>query len=103
VFGPVITVQGYRDLDEAVAIANDTEYGLSNGIYTADLAVGEKLASKLHSGTVQVNEGAASAYTTMGGYKQSGLGRERGVPGIRAFQEIKHVVIGAARRVSDKG
>jgi acyl-CoA reductase-like NAD-dependent aldehyde dehydrogenase len=94
VFGPVITVQGYRDLDEAVAIANDTEYGLSNGIYTDDLTAGEKLAARLRSGTVQVNQGAAGAYTTMGGYKQSGVGRERGVPGIRAFQEIKHVVIG---------
>ena len=94
VFGPVITVQGYRDVDEAVAIANDTEYGLSNGIYTDDLATGEKLAARLRSGTVQVNQGAAGAYTTMGGYKQSGIGRERGVPGIRAFQETKHIVIG---------
>jgi acyl-CoA reductase-like NAD-dependent aldehyde dehydrogenase len=94
VFGPVITVQSYRDLDEAVAIANDTEYGLSNGIYTDDLAAGERLAARLRSGTVQVNQGAAGAYTTMGGFKQSGIGRERGVPGIRAFQEIKHLVIG---------
>jgi aldehyde dehydrogenase (NAD+) len=94
VFGPVITVQGYGDLDEAVAIANDTDYGLSNGIYTDDLATGERLAARLRSGTVQINQGAASAYTTMGGYKQSGIGRERGVPGIRAFQETKHLVIG---------
>jgi acyl-CoA reductase-like NAD-dependent aldehyde dehydrogenase len=94
VFGPVVTVQGYHDLDQAVVIANDTEYGLSNGIYTDDLVTGERLAGRLRSGTVQVNQGAASAYTTMGGYKQSGIGRERGVPGLRAFQEIKHVVIG---------
>jgi acyl-CoA reductase-like NAD-dependent aldehyde dehydrogenase len=94
VFGPVITLQGYGDVDEAVAIANDTEYGLSNGIYTDDLALGLELVPRLRSGTVQINQGAASAYTTMGGFKQSGIGRERGVPGIRAFQELKHVVVG---------
>ena len=94
VFGPVVTVQGYRDLDEAVAIANDSEYGLSGGIYTDDLPTGLRLANRIRSGTVQINQGCASAYTTMGGYKQSGVGRERGVPGVRAFQEVKHVVVG---------
>jgi acyl-CoA reductase-like NAD-dependent aldehyde dehydrogenase len=94
VFGPVITVQGYRDVDEAVTIANDTEYGLSNAVYTNDLVTGERVARRLRSGTVQVNQGAAGSYTPMGGVKQSGMGRERGVPGIRAFQELKHLVIG---------
>jgi acyl-CoA reductase-like NAD-dependent aldehyde dehydrogenase len=96
VFGPVITVQGYRDLDHAVEIANDTQYGLSGGIYTADLRTGVELAKKLRSGTVQVNRGAANAYTPMGGIKQSGLGRERGVAGFREYQEIKHVVVAGA-------
>jgi acyl-CoA reductase-like NAD-dependent aldehyde dehydrogenase len=94
VFGPVITVQGYRNLDEAIAIANDSDYGLSGAIYTDDLPTGMGLAKRIRSGTVQVNQGCANAYTSMGGYKQSGLGRERGVPGLRAFQEIKHVVVG---------
>lgn len=94
VFGPVVTVQGYRDADEAVAIANDTEYGLSNAVYTNDLTLGERLARRLRSGTVQVNQGAACFHTAMGGYKQSGIGRERGLAGVRAFQEMKHVVVG---------
>jgi acyl-CoA reductase-like NAD-dependent aldehyde dehydrogenase len=94
-FGPVLSVLGYRDLDDAVRIANATEYGLSNGIYTGDLALGMSLAERLRSGTVQVNTGMAAGYTPMGGYKQSGYGRERGAAGIRAFQELKHVVVGS--------
>ena len=94
VFGPVLTVLGYRDIDEAVAITNDTELGLSAGVYTGDLALGLAIAERIRTGTVQVNTGWASGYTPMGGYKQSGYGRERGAPGIRAFQELKHVVVG---------
>jgi aldehyde dehydrogenase (NAD+) len=95
VFGPVLTVLGYKDVDEAIAIANDHELGLSAGIYTGDLAQGLAVAERLRTGTVQVNTGWASGYTPMGGYKQSGYGRERGAAGIRAFQELKHVVVGS--------
>jgi aldehyde dehydrogenase (NAD+) len=95
VFGPVLTVLGYRDVDEAVAIANRSELGLSGGVYTGDLALGLSVAERIRSGTVQVNTGWASGYTPMGGYKQSGYGRERGAAGIRAFQELKHVVVGS--------
>ncbi len=94
-FGPVVSVLGYRDLDEAVRIANDTDYGLSGGIYTGDLALGLRLAERVRSGTVQVNTGLAAGYTPMGGYKQSGYGRERGAAGIRALQELKHIVVGS--------
>jgi aldehyde dehydrogenase (NAD+) len=94
-FGPVVSVLGYRDLDEAVRIANATEYGLSGGIYTGDLTLGLRLAERFRSGTVQVNTGLAAGYTPMGGYKQSGYGRERGAAGIREFQEMKHVVVGS--------
>ncbi|GAA3389343.1 aldehyde dehydrogenase family protein [Cryptosporangium minutisporangium] len=96
VFGPVVTVQGYRDVDEAIAIANDTEYGLGGGVYTADLSAGLALAGRIRSGTVQVNRSAATAYTPTGGVKQSGIGRERGVAGLREYQETKHVVVGPA-------
>jgi aldehyde dehydrogenase (NAD+) len=95
VFGPVVTVQGYRDIDEAVAIANDSEYGLGGGVYTADLPAGLAVAHRIRSGTVQVNRSAASAYTPTGGFKQSGIGRERGVAGLREYQEIKHLVVGS--------
>jgi len=89
VFGPVVTIQGYRDLDHAVAVANDTEYGLSGGVYTADLRAGLDVARRIRSGTVQVNRSCSNAYTPAGGVKQSGLGRERGVAGLREFQDIK--------------
>ncbi len=95
VFGPVITVQGYTDVDEAVAIANDSEYGLSGGVYTDDLALGLSIAERIRSGTVQVNTSAATSFTPMGGYKQSGIGRERGIAGVREFQELKHIVVGS--------
>ncbi|OBF60461.1 aldehyde dehydrogenase [Mycobacterium sp. 852002-51971_SCH5477799-a] len=94
VFGPVVTIQGYRDLEEAVAIANDSEYGLGGGVYTADLPAGVAVAQRIRSGTVHVNRGAPTAYTPTGGYKQSGIGRERGVAGLREYQEVKHLVVG---------
>lgn len=94
-FGPVLSVLGYQDLDDAIRITNATEYGLSGGIYTADVALGLKLAERIRSGTVQVNSGLAAGFTPMGGYKQSGYGRERGAAGIREFQELKHVVVGS--------
>ncbi|HEX4865292.1 MAG TPA: aldehyde dehydrogenase family protein [Acidimicrobiales bacterium] len=94
-FGPVVSVLGYRDLDDAVGIANASEYGLSGGIYTADLQLGMAIAERIRAGTVQVNTGWAAGYIPMGGYRQSGYGRERGVAGIRSFQELKHVVVGS--------
>jgi acyl-CoA reductase-like NAD-dependent aldehyde dehydrogenase len=94
-FGPVVSVLGYRDIDDAVAIANASDYGLSGGIYTGDLALGLSVAERIRSGTVQINSGWAAGYTPMGGYKQSGYGRERGAAGLRAFQELKHVVVGS--------
>ncbi|NUU25635.1 MAG: aldehyde dehydrogenase family protein [Streptomycetaceae bacterium] len=95
IFGPVLTVQGYADVDEAVAIANDSPYGLSGGVYTDDLAAGIAVAERLRTGSVQVNTGCATSYTSAGGYGVSGIGRERGVAGIRAFQELKHIVVGS--------
>ncbi|NKQ53993.1 aldehyde dehydrogenase family protein [Amycolatopsis sp. K13G38] len=97
IFGPVIGILGYRDLDDAVRIANDTEFGLSNQVYGNDVAAATALARRLRSGAVNVNTGMFSAYAPGGGYKQSGLGRERGTEGIRAFQEVKHLSIGDPR------
>ena len=94
VFGPVLTVQGYGDLEEAIAITNDSRYDLSSAIYARDLAGAVAIAPRIRTGTVQVNVGAAGSYTPMGGYKQSGSGRERGVLGIRAFQQAKHFLVG---------
>ena len=95
IFGPVLSVIGYRDIDDAVRIANDSPYGLSGQVYGADVAKAVAVARRLRTGAVNVNAGFFSAYAPGGGYKQSGLGRERGTEGIRAFQEVKHMAIGA--------
>ncbi len=94
IFGPVIGVLGYRDVDDAVAIANDSIYGLSGQVYGADAAKAVQVARRLRTGAVNVNTTVFSAYAPSGGYKQSGLGRERGPDGIREFQEVKHMSIG---------
>ena len=94
IFGPVIGVLGYRDLDDAVAIANDSIYGLSGQVYGVDAAAAVNVARRLRTGAVNVNTSVFSAYAPSGGYKQSGLGRERGPDGIREFQEVKHMSIG---------
>jgi aldehyde dehydrogenase (NAD+) len=98
IFGPVIGVLGYRDLDEAVAIANDSPYGLSAQVYGADVAAAVGVGRRLRAGAVNVNATVFSAYAPSGGYKQSGLGRERGPDGIREFQEVKHMAIGELAR-----
>jgi aldehyde dehydrogenase (NAD+) len=98
IFGPVIGVIGYRDLDDAVSIANDSIYGLSGQVYGADVAAAVGVARRLRTGAVNVNTSVFSAYAPGGGYKHSGLGRERGPDGIRAFQEVKHIAIGELPR-----
>ncbi len=97
IFGPILGVIGYDDLDDAVRIANDTTYGLSGQVYGADVAAATAVARQLRTGAVNVNTSVVSAYAPSGGYKQSGLGRERGPDGIRAFQEVKHMSIGELR------
>ena len=97
IFGPILAVIGYEDVDDAVRIANDSPYGLSGQVYGADPAAATALARRLRTGAVNVNTSVFSAYAPSGGYKQSGLGRERGPDGIRAFQEVKHLAIGELR------
>jgi aldehyde dehydrogenase (NAD+) len=94
IFGPVLAVIGYEDVDDAIRIANDSIYGLSGQVYSADVAAATAVARRIRSGAVNVNTSMFSAYAPSGGYKQSGLGRERGVDGIRAFQEVKHICLG---------
>ena len=94
IFGPVLGVIGYEDVDDAVRIANDTTYGLSAQVYGGDVAAATAVARRIRSGAVNVNTSLFSAFAPGGGYKQSGLGRERGIEGIREFQEVKHLVIG---------
>jgi acyl-CoA reductase-like NAD-dependent aldehyde dehydrogenase len=95
IFGPVLTVLGYDDLDDAVAIANDSEYGLAGMIHAKDVTTATKVAHRMRTGTVWINAATPSAYAPFGGYKQSGIGREMGTHGLREYQEIKHLMIGS--------
>jgi betaine-aldehyde dehydrogenase len=92
VFGPVLTVELFDDEDEAVALANDTPYGLAGAVWTADVARGERVAARLRLGTVWINDYHPYApQAEWGGFKQSGTGRELGPSGLREYQEAKHV------------
>ncbi len=90
VFGPVATIMTYQDLDEAIDIANDTEYGLSS-VISGDPAEAAKVAPKLRAGMVAINSWGPSPGAPFGGYKQSGNGRESGIFGLKDFMEIKSI------------
>ena len=94
VFGPVVAVMPFDDEADAVAKANDTEYGLSGSIFTADLGKGLRVARGVEAGNLSVNSHSSVRYwTPFGGYKQSGLGRELGPDAPMAFTEEKNVFI----------
>jgi aldehyde dehydrogenase (NAD+) len=88
IFGPVLAILTYRDEDEAVAMANDTTYGLSAYVFGSQVRA-ERLAARLESGRVVVNGGAHEPLAPFGGVKQSGLGRENGTYGLEAYLEPK--------------
>ncbi len=88
IFGPVVTVIGYKDLDHAVAMANDTQFGLSGWVTGQDKVKALEVGLRLRSGSVNVNGAVMSSYASGGGIKMSGLGRERGKEGLREFQMV---------------
>lgn len=94
VFGPLVAVMPFDDEADAVALANDTEYGLSGSIFTNDLGRALRVAREVESGNLSVNSHSAVRYwTPFGGFKQSGLGRELGPDAPHAFTEEKNVFI----------
>lgn len=86
IFGPVIGVIGYRDLDHAVEMANDSKFGLSGWVHGKDKMAALNVGQRIRSGAVNVNGAVMSSYASGGGFRMSGLGRERGFEGLREFQ-----------------
>ncbi|WP_044871381.1 aldehyde dehydrogenase family protein [Pseudomonas sp. LFM046] len=94
IFAPVLAVTTFKTVEEAIELANDTEYGLGNGLWTKDVDKALNVSRKLQSGTVFVNTYLESAaQMPFGGYKQSGYGRENGVDGLLEFMEVKSTFI----------
>ncbi len=92
IFGPVLTIIPYKDEDEAVAIANDTPYGLSGYVYSGDINHARKVARRIRAGNIHLNGAGVDATAPFGGYKQSGNGREWGTAGVEEFLETKAVL-----------
>ena len=91
-FGPVLVVLPYRDDDDAVAIANNSIFGLSGAVFGADDERATNVARRIRSGTMSVNGGMYyGPDAPFGGYKQSGIGREMGVPGLEEYLEGKTI------------
>jgi succinate-semialdehyde dehydrogenase/glutarate-semialdehyde dehydrogenase len=96
-FGPVAATYGFDQVEEAVALANDSDFGLNYSVWTANSRKGVDVATQLHAGTVGVNDGFHAAWSSydapMGGYKSSGLGRRHGSIGLTKFTESQTVAI----------
>jgi aldehyde dehydrogenase (NAD+) len=94
IFGPVLAVLPYDDPDDAVRIANDSDYGLSGSVWTSDVEAGIDLARKVRTGTYGINQfGTLDMRNPFGGFKSSGVGRELGPEGLSAYLETKSIVL----------
>ena len=94
-FGPVAAVITVADMEEAIAVANDSEYGLSAGIITRDEQLGMEVARRLETGMAHINDSPVNdeAHVPFGGVKNSGMGRQNGKSSVEAFSELRWITI----------
>jgi acyl-CoA reductase-like NAD-dependent aldehyde dehydrogenase len=103
IFGPVLSVIPYRTLDEAVAMANDSIYGLGGAVFSRDIPKAIAIAKRIRTGTVWINDfHLLNALAPFGGYKQSGTGRELGPHGLLEYTQVKHIHVDLALPRSTK-
>jgi aldehyde dehydrogenase (NAD+) len=94
IFGPIVSVIAFDSEDEAVRIANDTEYGLVAGVWTSNLSRAHRISARLEAGQIYVNEYFAGGIETpFGGFKKSGYGREKGLEALNHYTQMKCVTI----------
>ncbi|MCM3397762.1 aldehyde dehydrogenase family protein [Oceanobacillus profundus] len=92
IFGPVLVIQTFKDEEEAIQIANGTSFGLAAGVWTKDIDRAMRVSKKIDAGTVWINTYNKNyPQTEFGGYKESGLGRTRGIEGLLGYTETKHI------------
>lgn len=97
IFGPVLTVMRYVDLDDAIAQSNDSDFGLASYVWTNDIRKAHDLAQKIESGNVFINSYGYQSEIPFGGYRISGMGREHGTEAIREYTQVKSVTVGMER------
>ena len=94
IFGPVVSIQTFKTEEEAIAMANDTVYGLAGAVFTSDITRAHRVISELRAGITWINcYNPTFNEAPWGGYKMSGIGRELGVHGIEEYQEVKQINI----------
>jgi aldehyde dehydrogenase (NAD+) len=97
IFGPVAVVHGFATDDEAVALANDSEFGLAGAIFSADSGTAYQMARRIRTGGVAINGGSGrmNSWAPFGGNKRSGIGREYGIEGVREYTQTKVITFNA--------